>query len=96
MMILPIQDQLFIQEVIEYIIQKRRAETSVDEIMNRFHLTRAEYNMIENLAIPAYKQSNEAEAYKTRYNLLKSRVMNTKAKWAAEVIKAENEGGEPK
>ena len=93
MMILPIQDQLIIQEVTEYIIAEKRKQTSIAEIMKKYHLNRTEYNMIENLALPAYTLSNELEAYKAKHNILKARIANAKAEWAKQVLREENEGG---
>ena len=91
MIVLPIKDQLKINEVVEYILQRRRTETSVDDIMHKYGLTYAEYSMIENLALPAYKQSNEAEAFRAKYNILKSRLHGMKEKWAIEVLREEDE-----
>ena len=92
MTILPIEDQNKIVEVMEHILNQRRTQETVSDIMKLFRLTYAEYNMIENLTIPAFKQCNEAEAFRAKYGILKSRLMNAKQKWQHEVFKQEMKG----
>ena len=80
----------------EHIIAQRRTSETVADIMKLFRLTYAEYNMIENLCVVAYKQCNEAEAFRAKYNILKKRLYTSKEKWQQEVLKEELKGGEGK
>ena len=94
MIVLPIEDQQKVIEVMEHILAQRRTQETVSDIMKLFRLTYAEYNMIENLTIPAFKKCNEAEAYRIKYNTLKSRLMTAKQKWQMDVLKNKLKGDE--
>lgn len=59
-----------INEVVDYIILNY--QTSVGEVKQKYHLTKAEYDMISELMMPAIRWYNEARRLKAENNTLKT------------------------